>query len=226
MLYFILGQDGSKHIENIITDFKSKNTSGMIFTFDEDNFNDDSLKELIDSQNIFNDHSLVILRGLTDRLVDNFNEMKKNDNLFVVWELEYKDIDKISDQFDKVIISNPSKKTKDSFNIFSLQDAVGERDRKKLWLLYHQALDSGLEAEEIFWHINKPIRNILLLSLIDKKEKTDLHPFVIKKTNEFKKNFSIEDLKELLFNMTKIHIESRLGKIQLETSLEKFILTI
>lgn len=226
MLYFILGQDGSKHIENIITDFKSKNTSGMIFTFDEDNFNDDSLKELINSQNIFNDYSLIILRGLTDRLVDSFNEMKKNENWFVVWELEYKDVDKISDQFDKVIIFNTNKNTKDLFNVFSLQDAVGERDRKKLWLLYHQALGSGLEAEEIFWHINKPIRNILLLSLIDKKEKTDLHPFVIKKTNEFKNNFSIEDLKELLINMTKIHIDSRLGKIQLETSLEKFILTI
>jgi len=42
---------------------------------------------------------------------------------------------------------------KNSFNLFSLCDALGRRDRRELWILCQQALAAGLVAEEIFWKL-------------------------------------------------------------------------
>ena len=44
----------------------------------------------------------------------------------------------------------PLDKKGNEFNIFSLTDAVGARNKKEAWVLYQKALLAGVSAEEIF----------------------------------------------------------------------------
>ena len=43
-------------------------------------------------------------------------------------------------------------KGKDRFNVFSLAEALGKRDRRNLWVLYRRALDEDIAPEEIHGH--------------------------------------------------------------------------
>jgi len=111
----------------------------------------------------------------------------------------------------------------DSFNIFSLTDALLERDKKKLWVLYTKALRSGKTPEEIsgtlFWQLKT------LLTVFNGGGKT-LSPFVRTKTTRGLAKYNSTEIEKFSFDLVKTYHESRRGGLGLEEKLEQFILRI
>ena len=112
---------------------------------------------------------------------------------------------------------------KSEFNIFALGDALGARDKKKLWVLYQKALRVGKAAEEINGTLFWAIKSMLTVKNDGGK---NLNPYVQSKSKNFLKNYKEGELDAIAFGLVKNYHESRRGGLPLEEKLEQFILSL
>jgi DNA polymerase III delta subunit len=115
------------------------------------------------------------------------------------------------------------------FNMFSICDAVANKDRKSAWIIFQEATLAGIDPEEIFWKIQWQIKNLLLIKkLNDLKlniaEETSLHPFVIQKTLAKVNKFTNEELINYSEKLVDIYHNARLGLTDFPTAVEKFLI--
>src|SRR5690606_36911869 len=62
------------------------------------------------------------------------------------------------------------------FNIFTITDAVGARDKRRAWVLYMQALAAGFSAEEVFFKIVWQVKSMLIARKTASVVETDMKP--------------------------------------------------
>jgi hypothetical protein len=117
-----------------------------------------------------------------------------------------------------------SKKQND-FPIFGLTDAIGARNKRESWIQYQRALASGLSAEEVFWKVVWQIKNMLTASRTTEKE-SGLNPFVYKKAKAALGHFKPGELEVFSEQLVVGYHEARRGKAEIETFLERFLLSL
>mgnify|MGYP001572694979 FL=1 len=112
------------------------------------------------------------------------------------------------------------------FNIFSLTDAVGARNKKKAWVLYQKALASGMVGEEIFWKIVWIVKSMLIASRTKDYSETEMKEFPYKKAKGYAKNFSKDELENLSESLVVGYHNARRGIGEIETLIEKILLRL
>ena len=112
------------------------------------------------------------------------------------------------------------------FNIFSLTDAVGARNKKEAWVLYEKALASEMVAEEIFWKIVWIVKSMLIASCTKDYSETEMKEFPYKKAKEFSRNFSKDELENLSESLVVGYHNARRGIGEIETLIEKILLRL
>jgi len=117
-----------------------------------------------------------------------------------------------------------SPKSDSDFNLFSLTDALGARDKKRAWILYEQALLSGIPAEKVFFQLVWQVRSMLLASKTKSALEADMKPFPYSKAKGFLKNFKDGELEVLSEKLVTGHVLARRGEGEIETLIEKIIL--
>lgn len=133
---------------------------------------------------------------------------------------------KVEVNAEEVEIEEPKKDWNAGFNIFSLTDAIGGRDRKNAWILYQKALSTGMAAEEIFWKLTWITKSMLLASKTRDYSETDMKEFPYKKAKGFAKNFSTSELNNLSEELVLGYHNARRGLEEMETLIEKTILRL
>lgn len=112
------------------------------------------------------------------------------------------------------------------FNVFSLGDAFGRKDKKNLWVLYEKTKILEIPPEEIHGLLFWQVKVMLLAGSSKTAGESGLKPFVWSKAKTFLKNYSWEEIKKLSWELVKIYHEAHGGGTALEIALEKFILAI
>ena len=107
--------------------------------------------------------------------------------------------------------------------MFSLTDALGNRDKKKLWTLYQKAIRTNAVPEELHGILFWQVKTMLLVS---QKETKDLKPFAVSKAKKFIQNYSEEELQKLARNLVELYHDTRRGFVEFPIALEQFILSI
>lgn len=120
----------------------------------------------------------------------------------------------------------PKNNARPAFNIFSLGDALGKRSKKELWVLYQNALEAGFEPEEISGTLFWALKNMVLLKGAPIGALCGLNPFVAKKTREFSKNYTKEELVELSRTLLAAYHNAHSGGEPMDIALERFTLSI
>ena len=115
---------------------------------------------------------------------------------------------------------------KERFNSFLLADALGQRNKEKLWVLYHQALTEGLAPEELHGTLFWQVKALLSATLVKTAGEAGLKPFPWTKAKSFLRNWNQDELKKVSSKMVSIYHDSRRGEHELQTALEKFILDL
>lgn len=133
----------------------------------------------------------------------------------ITTEAEKKDIQVI--EFEK-----EKKQEKTSFNIFSLADALGNRDKKQLWLLFREAIQNA-SPEEIHGILFWQLKNMTLVKTSNSNP--GLNNFVYSKNKKFVGNFSKSDLLRLNAEFIRMFHE-RDSYSTLDIELEKMILSL
>ncbi|KKS27473.1 MAG: hypothetical protein UU88_C0006G0066, partial [Parcubacteria group bacterium GW2011_GWC1_42_11] len=100
------------------------------------------------------------------------------------------------------------------------------RNKKELWVLYQEALTSGLSGEEICNTLFWTVKNIALMKNARMDDNCGLNPFVATKARSFAKNYSQEEIASLSRSLVTIYHEDHRGGEPMNISLERFILDI
>ncbi len=236
MIYFFYGDDFKKARQSLKA-FIEKTTKdkpdASTVRIDEDNWSEYRLENLAGEQGLFEKEVLVILDHLFylkiagDEILSNLEKLENSKNIFAILEdsLDQKTIvliEKSSEKSEKFFLP---KRLESSFSPFFLTGALGERNKKRLWVLYYKAVFSGISPEEIHGVIFWQIKAILLTKESDPKG-SSLKPFAYQKAKSFSHNFSVEELKNFSTQLVQIYHQSRMRNLDLSLELEKFILKI
>ena len=120
----------------------------------------------------------------------------------------------------------PLDKLGKEFNIFTLTDALGARDKKQAWILYQKALLAGVSPEEIFFKLFWQVKSMLTVSKVKDIRETDMKPFTFNKSKSFLKNFKDGELEKLSESLVTGFILARRGEGEIETLIEKLLLKL
>jgi DNA polymerase-3 subunit delta len=125
-------------------------------------------------------------------------------------------------------------KAKMDVNIFKTIDALAQRDKKTAFKLLHEHLKQGENEIYLLSMFVYQVRTLLKLKdLIEKgtpfyslAKKAGLHPFVVKKSSEQLRNFTLDQLKRIYQRLLEIELKIKVGRIDGPTALDLLIAEI
>lgn len=216
MLYFIHGTDIDKaraKAHDLVVSLQKKKPDASFFKMDAENFDATRLQEYAGSQGLFEHKYIVLLdrlsadKNIKEDLIEKMKEISESENIFIILEgkLDKATISKIEKKSEKTQEFILAEKTaKEPYNAFALAEALGKRDKKNLWILYRKAIDKGDAVEALHGMLFWKVKSMILNSIFGEYSKEELHG--------------------LLDKLVTVYHDSRRGKHELETGLERLLL--
>lgn len=229
MIYVFAGSDQQKKLEArdaLVEGFQDRE----VFFVNDTNFDPEIFQNYLSGGDLFSKKYLVALDSLVasdwgDTVLELAEVMGRSETVFVV--LEPAMLKAPTDVFKKHAKEFKTfdlpKGRDEKFNIFSITDAFGARDKKNTWVLMQKALLSGVAAEEILNILIWQTKNLLNVSASSNASETGLAPFVYNKSKSYSKNYKKDELENISRAFVAMFHESHLG-LELEPNLEKYLL--
>lgn len=236
MLHVIYGKDrekGRKRFRALRE--KLGKECGEERTVSEGEVSGESLNSFASSQGLFGGTTLFMFDCIFDKKVEqeillkHAKDLHLSQNLFLVFEpeLDKKIAGEIKNTKAEVEeFAEKKNDTRADFNIFSLSDALGRRNRKELWVLYQGAREAGIEPEEICGTLFWAVKNIALVKNAEPNDDCGLSPYVAPKARVFAKNYSEVEIMNLSRVLTAVYHEAHRGGEPMEIALERFTLSL
>lgn len=206
MIYILAGNDTKKKNTYI-----NKLSKGVIpSVLDVKDLTREALLSLASSVSLFSDQIIIRTDGLMKSDIsldkDELEILSQSRTVFIF--TEDKLLSTALSKYKKfATIENfilPEEKPKPKINTFDIALYFGKKEKLKTWILYKDAISSGVSPEEIsgilFWKIK---------SLLTLKTKV----------------FSDNDLKKMASRLVSLYHDSHLGKTDFNIGLEQFILS-
>jgi len=123
-------------------------------------------------------------------------------------------------------------------DIFKTIDAISSRNKKQAIILIHKHLEKGDSPLYLLSMINFQFRNLLLVKSCESKgelyindmrilsKKLKLHPYVIRKSIQQARRFTIDELKKIYQKIFEVDLNIKTGKIDPQTALDMLIAEI
>lgn len=235
MLYVVYGNDrekGRARFRALRQELTTKHAEERVIV--EGEMSSGFFDTLTESQGLFGNTTLFVC----DCLFDKKNEQEEffahqeklstSPNCFLVFEpsLDREIIKSFGGKIKEEEFSLPKNNFRPEFNIFSLGDALGRRNKKELWALYREAIKDGVTPEEISGTLFWAVKNIALMKNATPGDDCGMSPFVAKKAREFATNYSMEEIENLSRSLVSIYHESHRGGEVMDVALERFILNL
>jgi DNA polymerase III delta subunit len=232
MLRVFIGTDFEKRREAVHSLIDSLGEIEEKF-LDGDDVTSDVLEELIHSQTLFGAQKVIILSGISGsndvwKMVSSkFSEMKNSDSLFLISEdtLTAPRIKQLSSKAEKVERFDARVAKKESPKAFKLTDSFLRRDKKEMWIRYHEALRIGEEPEALHGALFWQVKSIALAHEAHSAEEADLNPFVYSKSKAGTRLYSEEETRRIAHELIALYHSSRETGEDLREKLEAWILS-
>lgn len=238
MLYIFHGTDENKSgdkARNLINSLRTKKPDAFYVELNSDNFDSLSIEEHFGGQGLFSNKYIIFINKVAgdevgrEKIIDMLPAMKESANIFILYEGKINaELKKAFEKNgEKVVISDLlEQKIKKEFNIFALADAIGLKDGFKAWSLYREALENGLELENILGTIFWQLKSMIVASRSKSANEAGLNPFVFSKAKKACVNYKEGELKCLLKNSLELYHDGHRGIVNLELGIEKMLLKI
>ena len=225
MLYLLHGKSESR--KNFIRELVTGLSLTPQHIYDND-VQSVEIENLVSVQTgLFGDKGLHVIHSLA-RTLDIKNLLEghaKSDNIFIFSEDTItKPITKVFEKYEATIqdFGKEEKKNENKFNMFSLTDTLGTRDKKNLWLLFQEAIKNGSPEEVhgiLFWQV----KNLALVKT--SQTNPGMNPFVYNKTSGYAAKFTLEEIQKMARDLVYM-FHNRDTYSTLDIELEKFILAL
>ncbi len=238
MYYLLHGTDFNKSqtkYHGLVTSLQERHPEGSLFLWDNENFSEANLAELLQSQGLFYQKYLVGLNQLLAHksagpiILEKLSDLAESSNVFIFLEAELdpKILSKLEKLAAKVLRFDQKEiEAKSSFNRFALSDALTARNKQKLWLAFWQAKLSGAEDFEIFWPLWSQLKLLLLAKTTKVKEPKGPSPYAFAKAKRGSENYTEEELKTLAGQFLRHYHQYFLGSDAFDFHLERLLLEV
>ena len=242
MIYLFYGQDieqARRKANGVVESLLKKRPDASFFRLDSDSWQESAFDEYVGGQGLFVQKYIVVLDRLFEKkeikeyIVERLKVLKASENIFIVLEnsLDKATLTKFEKNAEKVQSFGEekelvSKNKKPAFNMFSVTDALGARNQKRLWTLYQQALRNNVVSEELHGILFWQIKSMLLAVTSKTAKESGLNPFVYDKAKNYAKNFSVPELKKISSQLITMYHQAHRGEVDFDIALEKFFLSI
>lgn len=163
-----------------------------------------------------------------ERVVEHARTLAQSPNHFFILEtaLDAATIKAISKHATHTDIEKTNEAKERSGGFFSVSDALGSRDRKKLWVEIVRAHALGAAPEEIHGVMWWGVKNMLLAREARTAQDVGLNPFVFNKAKSYAANFKGDELQKLADEVSTLLYRARSRNIDAAIALERFALTV
>jgi DNA polymerase III delta subunit len=237
MIYLLYGNDADKaraKLHELVGGLLKKKPDAAHRSINDETFSEGEIEELVSSLGLFSSKSIVEFNNVfrnkeaKEILLKRLADIAKSENVFVFLEgaLLKKELAAFEKHAEKVQEFSVGEKAPagKAFNVFSLTDAFGRRDKKQLWVLFTKAKMKDVADEEIhgilFWQLKAIIQSLSAKNAKD----AGLNPFVYQKSSGFARNFSEEELLNSSMKLVALYHDARRGIVDFTGGLEQFIL--
>lgn len=233
MIYAIVGErnKGKEKMRGIVKILRDKQMDAEVISLNEENWSESYLDELIVGQGLFSAKSILVLdevlreEVVREVVAKRMSEIAESPNAFVFYEEKLNALwDKLFKKHATKIIEVLEKKAVEQKS-FALAEALGERDKLKMWKLFQAELDV-MEAEQIHGGLFWQMKSIVLAHKAKNAEEAGMKGFPWNKAKSFAKNYTKEEAEELLYKLVKVYHEAHRGGTELSLAMEKLMLKI
>jgi hypothetical protein len=128
---------------------------------------------------------------------------------------------------DKILTKKEALALKgEKIDFFEFADALGRKDKKSLWVLFQDALEEQVPAEEIhgifFWQV----KSMLLAQKCKSPIDANMKPYPFQKAREYSRNYKDGELEKISFKLVSMYHEAHRGNEDFHIALESFILSL
>ncbi|MDR3557992.1 MAG: hypothetical protein P4L61_00515 [Candidatus Pacebacteria bacterium] len=244
MIYLLHGADTDKSrlkMHELADSLKKKKPDAAYFKMDAEHWNQAELEEYCGGQGLFENKFIIVLDHLMDDedivpvLLEQIEVIAASPNVFIVLEgkLDKDSLKKFEKNAEKVqefeetsAQKMATASSKERFNVFSLAEALGKRDRRNLWVLYRRALLENISPEEIHGTLFWQAKSIALARQAKSAKEAGIKEFPFSKAKAYASNFSEKESSELLSRLIHISHDSRRGLSDISLALEELALTV
>jgi DNA polymerase III delta subunit len=240
MIYLLYGSDTDKaraKLHELVATLIKKKPDASHERMNDETFDAGHLEELIGSMGLFSQKAIIEMitvfrnKEAKEAVLDRIKDIATSDNVFVFLEgeLTKADLTKFEKNAEKVQefeLKTIGEKKKEDFKLFSLTDALGNRDKKQLWVLYTKATLHDISAEEIHGMLFWQVKAMLLAGSSKSAGEAGLNPYVFQKTRGFLSHYSEQEIKTISSKLISIYHNARRGITDFDVALEKFILEV
>src|SRR3989344_4785933 len=240
MLFFFYGSDTDKaraRARGVIDVMKKKRPDAEYFRVTTSSWDAATVEQFIEGQGLFERKFIVFFDGVLEQvevkewLAQRAQEFSKSENAFVFLERSVdaatlKKFEKVAQEVKKFDADKSlAGLSKSDFNIFALADALGAKDKKRLWSLLAEAFMRGVTPEEVggvlFWQVKA-----MLAASGGGAGDSGLKLFVHSKSSRYAEGFQHSELVSLSRNLISIYHDSHRGLRDFSSALERFSLSL
>ena len=238
MLYVIYGTDIEKAREKshaLFEALKEKKPDASAGTITSEEITLDRLDELTQTQGLFENKQIIFMdrtlenKDVREVMLEKIDAIAESPNIFIFFEGKLtKDIlRKLEKRAEKITeYEAAEEKKKEVGNFFALADALGQKDKKSLWLLLREALDGDAAPEEIHGILFWQAKSLALAAKASSAAEAGLNPFVYGKAKRYLANFKDGEIESLASNLVGMYHKAHRGEVDFEIELEKLALDL
>lgn len=236
MLYIFYGTDNKKVIDKartLVDSLRAKKPDASFIEINSENWNPSIIEEHVGGQGLFSNKYIVYINRVgneeekVDKMIEMMGVMKESSNIFIISEGKVNaGLKKAFEKYgEKVVVLDEAEKVaKKEFNIFSLADAIGNRDKFRAWSIYREAVSNGLESESILGTIFWQLKSMVVARDAKTAGEAGLNPFVFSKAKKGCTLYKEGELNKLLEQTIVLYHDGHRGLVDLELGIERLML--
>lgn len=234
MLTILLGQNleaRGARLEGILS--KERDAGNDVALYTDVNFNKDEIVFSANSVSLFGKKNIFVLTGICDNsetraeLEELLPLMCESSENFILCEKVIlapfmKKVAKLGATVENFEETKSVKK--ENFNPFALTDAYCDKKRSLAWAIYREGISTGIDPHELHGKIFWATKNMIITKLAKTVAESGINPYVYAKTKKSAEKFTLEELQKNLITLANLFHDTMVSGINLETSLESFVL--
>lgn len=240
MIYLLHGTDiikSRKKLHLLLDSIFEKKPDASYIRIEVGDFDKSMIYEFLGGQGLFENKYIVVFDNLFEDkntkeiLLKKIKDISESKNIFIFLEkklnkTELSKFEKYAEKVQEFKDLDIDIKKEKKFDIFSLTDAFGRRNKKELWVLYQKAKLNNVSDEEIHGILFWQIKSMLLTIRAASASESGLNPFVYRKSLGFVKNYSNDELKAYAKSLMYLYHDTRRGIHEMDSAMEMFILGV
>lgn len=207
-------------------------TETTVERFESETFVEGMLRDAVESVSLFGDiHTYIIDTPSMNEemwleLINLVEVLAESTLLFIVLDANLTAAQVKPLKLHAASVEVCAKDKAEAFNTFALADALANKDKKTLWILFTEAVRHGQSAEEIIGILWWQIKSMRLAQTTNSAQEADMKDYPYNKAKRALRNFKPGELEKISHQLLTIYHEGHGGEKDILVGLEEWVLGV